>query len=303
MRDGARSAIVLVADGEDTYAAAAGPGADPDRRFRVGSVTKTFTATVVLQLVDEGKVRLDDPVARYLPGLVPPARRITIRQLLAHRSGLVNFTEYGSWLDGAERSSTTGPRNVLRFAVSQGPAFAAGTSWSYSNTNYIALGLVIEEVTGQSYAQELSRRILDPLELEHTELATSRRLPDLRDEGTNPSLPWAAGGIVSNARDIAGFYSALLSGELLSRERLRAMKQTVETSIPVEDGLGIFASRLSCGRFWGHDGGILDYGTMVAASEDGERVAVISVRADGLGRPPPLSELLCPSRDSESPSD
>jgi D-alanyl-D-alanine carboxypeptidase len=193
VEDGARSAIVFMADGEETYGAAAGLGARPDQRFRAGSITKTFTATIVLKLVDEGKLRLADPVARYLPGLVPAARHITIRQLLGHRSGLVNFTDYAGWLEAAERSSTVGPRDVVRFATSQAPAFPAGASWSYSNTNYIALGLVIEKITGHSYAQELSKRILEPLELRRTELAATRRLPDLDDQGTNPRLPWRPG--------------------------------------------------------------------------------------------------------------
>ena len=247
----------------------------------------------MLQLVDEGKLALADPVSRYLPDLVPAERRITVRDLLDHRSGLVNVTDYGSWLEQAERSSSTRPRETVRFAVSHPPAFAAGSKWAYSNTNFLVLGLVVEAVTGRTYAGELSRRILEPLQLEYTELPTTRTLSDLDDEGTHPRLAWAAGGIVSDARDLARFFSALLSGELLSRRSLAAMKRTVASPIG-GSGLGLFARRLPCGRFWGHGGAIIGYGTDVAASEDGRRVAVIGLRTgDSSPGGEPIAELLC----------
>jgi D-alanyl-D-alanine carboxypeptidase len=229
-----------------------------------------------------------------LPGLLPAARRITIRQLLGHRSGLANFTAYDDFLEAAERSATVTPRDMLRFAASKPQEFAAGASWSYSNTNYIALGLVIENVTGHTYAEELSRRILEPLDLEHTELPSARRLPELDDSGTNPQVPWAAGAIVSDAEDVARFYSALLSGELLSPEGLAAMKGRVTTLGPPA-GLGLFADVLDCGTYWGHGGEILDYRTRVAASADGERVAVFSFRIPTPLDGPSLASLLCPS--------
>jgi D-alanyl-D-alanine carboxypeptidase len=127
----------------------------------------------------------------------------------------------------------------LRFAVSHPAAFRPGSEWQYSNTNYIALGLVIEKITGHPYGQELKQRILEPLDLESTELPVTRRLRDLKDEGENPNVPWAAGAIVSNAQDIARFLSALLSGRILSEESLATMKQTVVVDSTLADGLGI----------------------------------------------------------------
>ena len=166
-------------------------------------------------------------------------------------------------------------------------AFAPGSQGRYSNTNYIALGLVIEKVTGHSYAQELEKRILKPLGLDHTELPQTRHLPDLDDGGHNPSVPWAAGAIVSNAHDLSRFYSALLSGRILSSATLATMKKTVEGV-----GLGIFSTELPCGRAWGHAGGILDYVTLVSASEAGDRVVVVSLQ--GPGNPPAVERaLLC----------
>ena len=282
MAPGAKSVIVFVSAGGKEYAATAGTRHPKvDQRFRIGSVTKTFTATIVFQLVQEGKLRLDSTLDEHLPGIVPQGGEITIRHLLSHRSGLANITDYPEWLNKAERSPSTSPINSLRFAASKPLAFRPGSQERYSNTNYIALGLVIEKIMGRSYAQELRERVLDPLGLSRTELPTTRRLPDLADGGYNPNLPWAAGAIVSNAHDLSRFYSALLSGRLLSAASLEAMKATASYYGVVRAGLGIFSTDLACGRSWGHGGGILDYGTLVTASEEGDRVAVVSLHGRG----------------------
>jgi len=311
---GAKRVIVLASVGDKSYVATAGtrrPSAN--QRFRVGSVTKTLTATIVLQLVDEEKLRLGDKLDDHLPGVVPRGDEITIRQLLQHRSGLVNYTDYESWLKGPTRSGSLRPIDLLRFAGSKPLAFEPGTQWSYSNTNYIALGLVIEQVTGRSYADELEQRIFRPLGLDDTELPETRLLPDLSDNGellpglhkddptaydvdwANPNVSWAAGAIVSNARDISRFYSALLSGRILSSASLAKMKETVSVGPPgVRAGLGIFSSGVRCGRSWGHGGGILDYITSVSASEKGDRVGVTSVYGAVPDTPPDESALVCP---------
>ena len=301
LRTGAKSLIVFVTAAGKEYVATAGsrrPGAD--QRFRIGSVTKTFTATIVLQLVQEGTLRLDSTLEDHVPGVVPRGEEITIRHLLQHRSGLANITDYPGWLNQAERSPSTSPINSLRFAASKPLAFKPGSQGRYSNTNYIALGLVIEKVTGRSYAEELKERVLDPLGLSRTELPTTRRVPDLADGGYNPNLPWAAGAIVSNAHDLSRFYSALLSGRLLSSASLASMKKTVAGI-----GLGIFQTTLPCGRSWGHLGYIVDYQTLVSASEEGDRVAVVSLRGRAyipyLGRAllcaePPLAAGSAPAK-------
>jgi D-alanyl-D-alanine carboxypeptidase len=314
---GAQRVIVFASVGDKSYVATAGtrrPKAD--QRFRVGSVTKTFTATIVLQLVDEGELALSDTLEDHLPGVVPRGKEITIRRLLQHRSGLVNYTDepYLSWLKGASRSPSTRPIDLLRFAGSKQLSFKPGSQWSYSNTNYIALGLVIERVTASSYGHELERRILRPLALDETELPKTRLLPDLGDDGAmtpvplypkghpiydvdwaNPIVSWAAGGIVSNARDLSRFYSALLSGQILSGASLAKMKQTHAAGAEGGYGLGIVSVSSRCGRSWVHGGGILDYGTFVGASEKGDRVGVISVYGRVLSRVgPEESALVCP---------
>ena len=214
----------------------------------------------------------------------------------------------------ASRSPSTRPIDLLRFAGSKQLSFEPGSQWSYSNTNYIALGLVIERVTGNSYAHELEQRLFDPLGLDDTELPTTRLLPDLGDDGAltpvpvypkgrpvydvdwaNPIVSWAAGGIVSNARDISRFYSALLSGQILSSASLAKMKETDAAGAEGGHGLGIVSVGSRCGRSWVHGGGILDYGTFVGASEKGDRVGVISVYGRVLSRVgPEESALVCP---------
>ena len=249
--------IVFASVGDKSYVATAGtrrPKAD--QRFRVASVTKTFTATIVLQLVDEGKLGLSNTLESHLPGVVPRGDEITIRHLLQHRSGLVNYTAY-AWEENASKSPSTRPIDVLRFAGSKPLAFKPGSRWSYSNTNYIALGLVIEQITGRSYADELERRIFRPLSLDDTELPRTRRLPDLDDGGLNPKTAWAAGGIVSNAGDLSRFYSALLSGRVLSSASLARMKGTVgpwrrHWRRSRDFLLGELAVRPIVGPFWRH---------------------------------------------------
>ena len=246
---GASSVIVFVSDGGREYVATAGsPRPDADQRFRIGSVTKTLTAAIVLQLVAEEKLGLADPLGAHVAGLPPAARKITVRQLLNHTSGLANFTDYGGWLEQARKESdSTRPMDALRYAASQPLVFEPGSRHGYSNTNYTALGLVIEKVTGSTYGEQLSERILDPLELDSMELATTRRLPDLDDRGENPNLPWAAGSVVSDAEDVGSFFSALLSGDVLSEDSLALMKETVPHGGPGGAGLGIFELDQPCG--------------------------------------------------------
>ncbi len=297
-RDGGRSVIVYVSDDGHEYVATAGLDRPaPDQRFRAGSVSKTFAAAIVLQLVAEGRLRLSDTLERHLPGVVPAGSNITIRQLLQHRSGLASYTDDATWLEQANSSTSIRPIDILRHAGSLPMTFRPGTEWGYSNTNYIALGLVIEKLTGTTYREQLEERLLEPLDLERTELPTTSRVQDLNDPGQNPVVPWAAGALVSDARDLGRFYSALLSGRVLSDDSLSEMQQTIVPEAGYgEVGLGIFSIDLKCGRFWGHSGGILDYATLVQASEDGKRVAVVSVRSDAFtGQPPDEEALLCPS--------
>jgi D-alanyl-D-alanine carboxypeptidase len=301
---GRKGVIVLASIRGQQFVATGGSGrTKADQRFRVGSVTKTFTATLLLQLVDERKLRLDDTLEDHVPRVVPRGDEITVRQLLQHRSGLVDYTDEQPWFQQASRSSSTRPIDILRHVGSKPLRFEPGSRFLYNNTDYIALGLIVEAVTGRSYGDALEQRIFGPLRLEHTELPKTRQLPDLRGEvlrtpywqwpgdWLNPTMTWATGGIVSNASELARFYSALLSGRLLSKASMAAMKETETDARSV--GLGISAWTLPCGRIWQHTGWLVEWMTWASASENGDRVSVVSVRGGAV--PPPVERvLLCP---------
>jgi D-alanyl-D-alanine carboxypeptidase len=267
----------------------------PRDRFRVGSVTKTFVATVVLQLAGEGRLALEDTVERWLPGLVPGGANITIRQLLNHTSGL------GDYADDAfvrrvleDRGRIWAPNELIAIGTSHAPLFAPGASLAYSSTGYIALGLIVEAASGRPLPAELQRRILAPLHLRSTSLDVrphiagrhahgytryhgGRRLLDISEIGQ--SFAWAAGAIVSSTHDLARFYRALLHGNLLRPDLLAAMR----TTVPAEGqqwGLGLIETPHRCGPSWGHGGETLGYETNADSSPNGKRQAVVAINAD-----------------------
>src|SRR3954471_17142517 len=178
VKSGAPGAIVLVRDGRRSVRLAGGydnlamrrPMRASDR-FRVGSVTKTFVAAVVLQLVGEGRLALGDPVERWLPGVVPGGAGITIRQLLNHTSGLYDYAD-DAFVTRilADRGRVWAPRDLIALGTRRPPLFAPGARLAYSSTGYIALGLIVEAATGRPLAAELRRRIFMPLRLRATSL-------------------------------------------------------------------------------------------------------------------------------------
>ncbi|MEO6086425.1 MAG: serine hydrolase domain-containing protein [Umezawaea sp.] len=183
-QNGAAGVQVRVTDGRRGFTARSGIaewGGDrpvpPDGRFRIGSIKKVFVSTVVLQLVGEGKVDLDAPVARYLLGLLPDGDRITVRMLLQHTSGLYNYTN-GLPLDPASfetiRYKHWEPEELVALATAKPLDFPPGTKWSYSNTNYIVAGMLVEKITGKPYAQAVERRVLQPLRLRDTSVPGDR---------------------------------------------------------------------------------------------------------------------------------
>jgi D-alanyl-D-alanine carboxypeptidase len=305
---GSPGAIVLVREGDRTLRLTSGYGSLKPRtpmratdRFRIGSLTKTFVAAVILQLAAERKLLLDDTVERWLPGLVPNGRRITVRQLLNMTSGLFDYLVDGD--KTVEKPYRKGnftyvwkPRRLVEIAVSHEPKFAPGTAWSYCNTCYVLLGLIIEEASDHPLASEVRRRIFGPLRLRGTSFDTKPRIAGRHAHGyelverqlvdvsiLSPSFGWAAGAIVSTADDVARFYRALLRGRLLRPELLREMTTTVDASSQgpgTRYGLGLARVRTPCGPAWGHGGGIPGYGTMALSSRDGSRQIVVLVTRD-----------------------
>ncbi|MFG2605795.1 serine hydrolase domain-containing protein [Streptomyces sp. NPDC048514] len=285
-------------------------------RYRVGSITKTFVATVLLQLEAEGRLSLDDNVDRWLPGVVSghghDGRRITLRRLLDHTSGIYDYTTDGTFArtyftkDGflRHRYDTLTPAGLVAIAMRHEPEFAPGTSWSYSNTNYIVAGMVVEKVTGHSYATEIRHRIIEPLHLRATSLPgtrttvahpSSRAYSKLAETATgptydvttlNPSLASSAGEMISDSADLDRFYSALLRGKLLPAEQLKEMKTTVKIAgVPnTEYGLGLMERTLTCGvHVWGHDGGIHGSTSSAVTTADGRHTLAFNFNGDWTG--------------------
>ncbi|HEX6344261.1 serine hydrolase domain-containing protein [Umezawaea sp.] len=294
-------ALLTVEDSGGVRADASGE-ARVGGHFRIGSVTKTFVATVVLQLVDEGRVGLDDPVDRYVDG-VPNGARTTVRQVLNHTSGLYDYAHEQGWSTnrwrGAERFRGYRPEELLAVAAAREPYFEPGEGWHYSNTNYVVAGMLVERVTGRPYGDEVRTRVLRPLGLDHTTVPGHRPgLPHPHARGyttvdgrlvdatlMNPSLDWAAGEMISTADDLTRFLDALLGGRLLSAASLAAMRETVDTGTVFAYGLGLQRFDLPCGRsVWGHGGELIGYLTYATRGDDG-RVAALSYNPVGEGVP------------------
>ena len=269
----------------------------PNDRFRVGSVTKTFLSTVVLQLVAEKRLSLADPVEKLLPGLVPNGRHITVHELLDMTSGLFDYFDdprvVKPWLAG-NFGYYWSPERLVGIGVSHKPHYAPGTGWSYCNTCYIILGLVVEKVTGHKVGNELARRIFEPLHLDATSFDTQQQIAGTHAHGyyrlgaglvdttlISPSAGWAAGAIVSTADDLSAFFRALYGGRLLRPDLLRAMMTPPPTADPNElYGFGLAKVQLPCGTMFGNHGDIVGFGTDTWGSADGKRFFVLFVNVD-----------------------
>jgi D-alanyl-D-alanine carboxypeptidase len=237
----------------------------PETRVRIGSLSKMFTAVVVLQLVEEGKIDLDAPIATWLPDLVPHGDAITVRELLQHTSGLYDYLEDRKFLsrayDDPERDWQ--PRELVEYAAGFPPSFAPGAKnrWDYSNTNYVILGMIVEQATGRPLAQELRQRIFEPLGLHST-----YALPDDTVEGpqargysksvdqTNVamSFTFAAANIVTTVDDLRVFGGALFTDRLLKPATRELMEQFVNGKgqydmADLEYGLGLMRYSLPVG--------------------------------------------------------
>lgn len=287
---------VAMARGGDLRLYASGD-ATPDGRamrstdqLRVGSISKTFVATMLLQLVDEDALDLDDPVTRHAPRLTV-ADGVTIRQLLGHTSGIPEHTDQRLSVQLlADMNRTWTADEVLALVADRPRDFAPGERHTYSNTNYVVAGLLLEEVTEMSLAENLRTRITEPLGLTDTYFA-----PDQAREpvaGFSPSLPGgdttsayraietaagAAGALVSTAPDLAEFLGALADGRLLSPGALNAMTRDVATE---QFGLGVFPSGLPSGGGFGNGGAIPGFAAFMGTDPETGDLFVILTNDD-----------------------
>ncbi|MFI6500699.1 serine hydrolase domain-containing protein [Nonomuraea typhae] len=280
-----------------------------DAYYRIGSTTKAFVATVVLQLAGEGRLTLDDTVERWLPGLVKgngnDGAKISVRQVLQHTGGIPEYSD-GVPLEKVttpegfhrERFRTHRAEELLAMAMRHKPVFEPGRGWAYSNTNYVLAGMIIEKVTGNPWPQEVHQRIVEPLGLRHTLIpGTSAYLPEPRLSAykrLSPGGPltevslYAAGhaddSMISTTGDVGRFLRALLGGRLLRPAELKQMRQTVPAT-PFRKvwrdagyGLGLMKRRLPCGGWvWFHGGGIWNSLSDNAVTSDGRASAAVAI--------------------------
>lgn len=280
--------VHLVDAGED--AATAEPLSAEDDLVRVGSISKVFTATLVLQLVDEGLVELDQPVATYVPAWSLDDA-ITVRQLLAHESGIPNYTEdfafMGEVFSNPELEST--PLDVL--AVVEGEAdFRPGSQFSYSNSNYVAAGLLVEAVTGQMLNEALEDRIAEPLNLTETRfddgtldgVAAGYTIQFTEGQTAGRSyqsvadVAWAAGSMITTVSELAMFFNALyVDNELISAELMDEMLDGLDGRF--EYGLGTHAGP-DFGL--GHGGSIIGFNSIAEVDPDTGEMIIVVVNND-----------------------
>jgi len=260
---------------------------------RIGSVTKTFTVTALLQLVDQRKLGLDDPISKYIPG-VPSGDQITLRELAQMRSGLVTFDDVAEFTDSyiADPQKTFAPMQLLGYALDKPPQFPPGAQYQYCNTNTVLLGLVVEKQSGQTLPDYINEHILAPLKMTHTSFPTTAAFPDPHPQGYttlrgaeqiatdwNPSWAWAAGNMISTLDDMRIWARALASGTLLAPETQR---QRLDTAVPMNTqqtafyGLGIFNDA----GWIGHSGIIFGYQTVALYLPQTQTTLVFFINTD-----------------------
>ncbi|MER8085285.1 serine hydrolase domain-containing protein [Streptomyces sp. NPDC094048] len=302
-------ARVTTASGRDLVAAAGVAVAGTNRPvprdgyFRIASTGKALMATVILQLVDEGKLSLDDTVDSRLPGVIDgngnDGRKITVRQLLQNTSGLHDdlpgFDTPQQYYE--HRYDTYTPEQIVARAMKHHPDFRPGAGWSYSNTGYVVLGMIVDKATGRPWQEEVESRILKPLGMNHTYLpgtTSTLRRPHAdgyqvfasgeRTDVTEQIVP-DLGGYVSTTADVNRFFQGLLGGRLLSEARMAEMQDTVPVDKRIEAfwprgryGLGLVNRPLTCGgSYWSHEGGEAGYITLNGATDDGSRTVTVSL--------------------------
>ena len=295
--DGYPAALAAVSDAEGESAGVAvgkgnletGQAPPMDGEVRIGSNTKTFVAVVVMQMVQEGRVGLDEPIETYLPGLIRgegiDGSKITVRQLLQHTSGLPEYTDTTPGRSDIfqVKDHYAQPRDLLDTALGKPAAFEPGTQWAYTNTNYIVLGMLIERVSQRPVGEQIDQRIIKRLGLSHTYFPGNgeKKIRGSHPQGyhingegvledvteMDASLPWAAGAMVSTPSELNTFFQAVLDGRLLTQTSIDEMKNgAVDASSHLGPGtvygLGLIGTSLSCGgTSWGHGGTIHGYQT------------------------------------------
>lgn len=272
--------VALYKDGQLLYQQAVGyvdtikgRKADLHTKYRVGSITKSFTAVLIMKAVEEKKLSLDDKLANWFPS-IRKADSISIRQMMGHRSGITNFTDAPNFLSW--NAKVHSQEQILEKIIKGGSKFSPGTSFDYSNSGYFLLGMILEKIYQRPYAEVLYKKIIRPLKLKETSIGG--KIDPVKNEcrsflftglwltspETDLSVPFSAGNIISTANDICLFAEALFNGKIVSAERLREMETFTD-----HVGLGLFEFPYGVKRGYGHTGGIDAFSAVYGYFKDG----------------------------------
>ncbi|MFF9850684.1 serine hydrolase domain-containing protein [Streptomyces litmocidini] len=294
--------VGLSAPGKGTYIRsfgvadkATGQPMNPGLYMRIGSETKTFTVTALLELVDRGKVSVDDPISKYVDG-VPNGDRITLRNLASMRSGLFNYSAdegfYKALTSNPDRPFT--PQELLAYSFKHPVQFQPGAEFDYCNTNLILLGLVVEKVSGTPLHEFIQKNVLDPAGLRHTVFPTDAAFPAPHAHGYteqtasgkledstdwNPSWGWAAGAMISNLQDLRTWARVVATGTLLTPKTQAERLKTYPSGIPGAGyGLGIFNVQ----GWIGHNGSLPGYESLTIYLPEARATLVVLLNTDVL---------------------
>lgn len=287
-----------------------------DFHSRIGSATKPFTVTALLQLVDEGKVGLDDPISQYIDG-VTDGGTVTLRQLAGMRSGVPDYSSTEAFVSDylADPTAPFTPERLVGYIAGQPLNFAPGTQFEYSNTNTILLGLVIEKVTGKALAEVITTGILKPLGLTETLFPAGSEIPEPHAQGYtnqtpdgsiadatdyNPSWGWAAGAMISTLDDLHKWVPALVNGDLLSAATQKERLKTEPLS-PDDDSVGYGLGLFNINGWIGHNGSLPGYKTVTVYLPEQKTTLVVLVNTDVDGNTDLVEALMTPVTKLISP--
>jgi D-alanyl-D-alanine carboxypeptidase len=272
------------------------------QRMRIASVAKAFSGAVALALVDEGKLGLDDTIGQWLPGLMPLANEVTLRQALQHTGGLPDYIRDQEFIDAliADPGQYMTPAQLISYVADTPLTHVPGTAYEYSDTDNVIVGLMAEAATGMTYDELLQRYVYGPAKLRATSLPVTIEMPEPYMHGydveagappfdtsevINPALAWASGGIVSTMTDLDRFFRAYVGGDLFGGKARRAQNNfIIGSSQPPGPGrnratLGLFRYVSRCGTLYGHTGSFPGYRMFAASTKNGKRSIVMAVNS------------------------
>ena len=309
--DAPGAAAIVMDDGKVVYAAGRGLAdvaakrpIGPDTVFRLGSLTKQFTAALVLQLVEEGKIVLSDPLSKFLPGYPKPGADATVAQLLNHTSGIQSYTGISGWMAGPKPAQAVTTESLIAEFKDMPSEFERGTKWDYNNSGYVLLGAIIEKVTGKAWHEALAERITRPLGLTSIRygvgeekvrgMATGHTLTDKKIVPSRPihmSVPHAAGALLGNARDLAKWSHALHHGKVVKSDTYRQMIARTRLSDGTEHpyAFGLRYEDVRDRAAIAHGGGIFGFSTYALYIPSDDVFVAVLTNSDAPKTPPSVA--------------